>query len=89
MSISRQVKATEFHLVLLRDLAQCVHDFQKEHPEIDVVEVFSVLGSVAGAFISNAPNESERTRARQSIINSMDSAITDFMVARTSGAGSA
>lgn len=86
MAISRD---TEVHGVLLRDLAQCVHDFQRDHPRMDVVEVFSVLGSVAGAFISNAPDESERTRARQSVINSMDSAITDFMAARTPGAGSA
>lgn len=82
MSESREVKATEAHLVLLHDLMQCVSCFNQEHQEMDVVEVFSVLGSAAGAFISNAPDEAERTRARQSVINSMDSAITDFSAER-------
>lgn len=89
MNTSREVKATEVHLVLLRDLAQVVNNFIAEYPQMDVVEMISVMGSAAGAFIANAPDELERTRARQSVINSMDSAITDWMRVRTAGVGSA
>jgi len=82
MAMTRTVNADVRHLRLMRDLSQTVHDFQVEHPDMDSVEVISMLGSVAGACISSNPDPAERDRARESVVNSMDAAITDFLKER-------
>jgi hypothetical protein len=67
---------------LVRDLSAVVNAFNHAHPEVDTAEVMACLGTTAGACISSAPTESERTRARDSVVSSLDKAIEDFLFAR-------
>lgn len=76
------MEASELHLELARDIATICAKFHREYPEIDALELVAILGGVIGAQISSNPDPVGRAIARQSVIDTMDQAIDDYVEMR-------